>query len=61
VFDTAAVANAVRLLGLNKIYGLWPQVRTVIPLYPREIVGVESLIKLSEDMFRWEPSLGFFQ
>lgn len=23
VFDTAAVANAVRLLGLSKIYGLW--------------------------------------
>jgi len=40
---------------------LWPQVRTVIPLYPREIVGVKSLIKLSEDMFKWGPSLGFFQ
>ena len=25
VFDCAAVANAVRLLGLNKIYGLWLQ------------------------------------
>src|SRR5690606_36175091 len=23
VFDTAAVANAVRLIGLSKIYGLW--------------------------------------
>lgn len=23
IFDTAAVANAVRLIGLNKIYGLW--------------------------------------
>lgn len=25
VFDTAAVANAVRLIGLSKIYGLWLQ------------------------------------
>ncbi|RLG62626.1 arsenic transporter [Candidatus Geothermarchaeota archaeon] len=40
---------------------LWPQVRTVIPLYPREIIGVESVIKLSEDMFNWEPSMGFYQ
>src|SRR5947199_2858618 len=23
IFDTAAVANAVRLIGLSKIYGLW--------------------------------------
>jgi len=40
---------------------LWSQVRTVIPLYPREILGVDSVIKLSEDMFKWSPSLDFYQ
>ncbi len=40
---------------------LWEQVRTVIPLYSREIIGVDNVIKLSEDMFSWETAKDFYQ
>ena len=40
---------------------LWEQTRTVIPLYSREIMGVDSIVKLSEDMFSWKPEKDFYQ
>lgn len=34
---------------------LWPYVRTVIPLYPTEIIGLEGVKRVAEDMFKWTP------
>ena len=35
---------------------LWPMVRSVIPLYETEIVGVDMVERVAKDLVSWKPS-----
>jgi arsenite-transporting ATPase len=39
---------------------LWQEVRAMIPLYPTEVMGLDSIRKVAEDMFSWTPDMNMF-